>query len=166
VLFSVDATALCRHTGIKMTKGTNKMTKQKIDFEWNMNAIYSYRIAQMVSEMRVPAGKDAPTVIMDRYSNGREQGACFSLYRYDNKSYFWICFSEHRQGDDIVVYVSESKDFPLAEGFDGNRNMPTEEAYENQKCFPGNMAGCRKAASHIKKELRRVLTEVVKNGPR
>jgi hypothetical protein len=84
-------------------------------------------------------------VYLGAYQNGREQG--YSLTAYNDKGIgtLFICWSEHRNSDSLVVYQ-------------GDRNPMqslTSEMYEAGKHFGGDL----KAAMYIANEILRFVTQ-------
>lgn len=77
------------------------------------------------------------SIILEMYSNGREQG--FALLRANLK----VVFSENRRTDDVVVYAGKSSDFSM------QGNVPSEEVYKNKRLF----SHYESAASYIKSSL-------------
>lgn len=63
------------------------------------------------------------------YENGREHGLCFEGYT-EGFAKVTICWSESRNSDNIVVYVSN-----LDEHFEANTNIPTDRAYRAKQYF-------------------------------
>lgn len=71
-----------------------------------------------------------PLIIVQTYSNFREQGYCLFLsHTVNNAPKYKISFSTQRNFDCIVVYFGEFDDFDTA------GNIPNEDRYKKQEIF-------------------------------
>lgn len=69
---------------------------------------------------------------VESYANCREQGlSIVNLHSLTSKR---VCFSEHRNSDDIVVYKGESLEFNVGS------NIPPEKVYRKARYFRYNDA--------------------------
>lgn len=71
------------------------------------------------------------------YVNGREEGFCIRYFS-DNEfaDFRYIMFAEHRNSDDIVVYVDEDHGISPDNGM-----IPSDKAYDTAKFFRPSEAG-------------------------
>jgi hypothetical protein len=68
---------------------------------------------------------------VESYANGREQGYCICGSR--NGETIGIAFAEHRNSDNIVVYVGEGYS-----AFSMQGNTPSQKVWEDSKFFLGH----------------------------
>lgn len=84
---------------------------------------------------------------IESYSNGREQGYAIKVWPRHASFATWLCFSEFRCSDDIVVYEGPH--------FSVQGNIPTQQAKDAAKFFPHDKQ--EKAAAYIVKRIKALL---------
>jgi len=91
-------------------------------------------------------------VIVECWSNGREQGYFLRKFPVSELNQYCVCFAQQRNSDELVVLCG-----PL-DCFDITTNMPNKEIWSQQKCFEDD----DEAVAYIIDKLG-VIDEAIKN---
>lgn len=103
--------------------------------------------------------KTKETLVLETYSNGREQGYHLSVVLMPHLA--WGCsFSEDRMSDQLVVYVGigPSK-FAVDPAFAAQGNAPDARGYHGARRYSSNPLGFQQASAYVTSSLRDFLSE-------
>lgn len=103
----------------------------------------SLRVAHEVLELIDVSKQALSATAVHGYENGREHGLCAIIY--DGFDVRYICWSQNRNSDQIVVYVGQK-----GERFHGSNNIPTQRAYDERKFFSTSKEAAEYISNTIK----------------